>query len=76
MDIIAITISVNYSDILEHMLEQNSKILHKWFIVTTTADTKTITLLEKYKHTDKIHILRNVVGEICGVSCNFIKNLL
>lgn len=57
MDIIAITISVNYSDILEHMLEQNSKFLHKWFIVTTTADTKTIALLEKYKDTDKIHIL-------------------
>ena len=49
MDIIAITISVNYSDILQHILNQNLKFLKKWIIVTTTSDTKTIKLLEDYK---------------------------
>lgn len=46
MDILAITVCVNYDDLLEHMLEQNSKCLHTWFIVTSPEDTKTIHLIE------------------------------
>jgi hypothetical protein len=55
MEIIAITVCVNYSDILEFMLKQNIKFLKKWFIVTTKSDTKTIQLLENYN--EIIHIL-------------------
>ena len=46
MDIIAITVCVNYDDILEQMLVQNAKFLHTWFIVTSPEDTKTIHLIE------------------------------
>jgi hypothetical protein len=55
MDIIAVTVSVNYSDILEHMIIQNIQFLKKWFIVTAPEDKKTIDLLENYKH--KITVL-------------------
>lgn len=47
MIIFAITVSVNYDDILQHMIHQNSKFLDKWFIVTSQEDTKTISLIEK-----------------------------
>lgn len=46
MEIIAITVCVNYHDILAHMLEQNSKFLYKWIIVTSPEDKNTITLVE------------------------------
>ena len=46
MDILAITVCVHYDDILAHMLEQNAKFLHTWFIVTSPDDTKTIRLIE------------------------------
>jgi len=55
MDITAITICVNYSDILGYMIKQNIKFFKKWFIVTTVTDKKTIKLLETYK--DVVHIL-------------------
>ena len=45
MEIIAITVSVNYDDILQHMIHQNLKFLHKWVIVTSPEDTKTINLI-------------------------------
>ena len=48
MEIIAITVCVNYDDILTHMLQQNSKFLHRWFIVTSPDDTKTIQMIEKF----------------------------
>jgi hypothetical protein len=47
MEIIAATVSVNYSDILELMLHQNAKLLHTWIIVTSPEDTKTIELVER-----------------------------
>ena len=47
MEIIGITVSVNYADILEQMIEQNSKFLYKWFIVTSEEDTKTRELILK-----------------------------
>ena len=46
MEIIAITVCVQYDDILERMLEQNAKFLHTWFIVTSPDDTNTIRLIE------------------------------
>ena len=45
MDIIAITISVNYDDILIHMLKQNSQFLKTWYIVTSPTDKDTINII-------------------------------
>jgi hypothetical protein len=47
MDIIAITLCVNYDDILKHMLVQNSKFFKAWYIVTSPEDTKTVQLLKE-----------------------------
>ena len=46
MDIIALSVSVNYDDILKHLIEQNSKFFLKWFIITSPEDTKTIELIK------------------------------
>jgi len=45
MEIIGVTVSVNYSDILAFMLRQNAKFLHKWYIVSSPEDIKTAELL-------------------------------
>jgi len=45
MDIIGITVSVNYDDILIHMLKQNSQFLKTWYIVTSSTDKDTINLI-------------------------------
>jgi len=42
MHVIAITVCVNFSDILQHMIEQNSKFLKKWYIVTSPEDSETM----------------------------------
>lgn len=55
MEVIAITICLNYSHVLEHTIKQNSKFFKKWIIVTSISDTKTIQLLENFK--DIIHVL-------------------
>ncbi len=47
MEIIAVTVSVNYSDILAHMLHQNAKFFHTWLIVIDPADERTIELIEQ-----------------------------
>jgi len=47
MNIIALTVCVNYYDILKHMLKQNSKFFEKWYIITLHVDTNTINLIEK-----------------------------
>lgn len=46
MDIIAISVSVNYADILEQIIQQNAKLLHTWIIVTSPEDAKTIQVIE------------------------------
>ena len=56
MNIIAITICVKYSDILEQMIPQNLKFLHKWYIVTSPEDSKTRQLINKVDN-DKMEIL-------------------
>ena len=45
MGIIAITICVNYDDILKHMLNQNDKFLDMWYIVTSAEDKDTQKLI-------------------------------
>jgi hypothetical protein len=42
MNVVAITVCVNFSDILQHMIEQNAKFLKKWYIVTSPEDKETI----------------------------------
>lgn len=48
-DIIAITICVNYSDILKHVICQNIKFFRLWYIVTDENDTETIELINNFK---------------------------
>ena len=56
MEIIAISISVHYDDILQHVLDQNSRFLKKWIIVTAPEDEKTISLI-KNSGKENIHLL-------------------
>jgi len=44
--IIGITVSVNYTDYLTYILENNAKHLEKWYIVTSREDIKTINLIK------------------------------
>lgn len=48
MKLHAITVSVNYSDFLEHIIEPNKKVFDHWVIVTDTKDTKTKELCDKH----------------------------
>jgi hypothetical protein len=45
MDIIAITVSVNYDDILKHVIGQNAQYLKEWIIVTSPEDKATISVI-------------------------------
>lgn len=56
MDIIGITICVNFDDILFHTIDQNAKFLSKWYIVTDPNDSATLDLLTK-KNLPNIHVL-------------------
>jgi len=49
MEIITITVCVKYSDILEHMIYQNSKFFKKWYIITSPEDKNTQLLIENSK---------------------------
>ncbi len=40
-NIVAITVSVNYDDVLGIILPQNAKFFKKWYIITEESDTKT-----------------------------------
>lgn len=70
MEIVCITVSVNYSDILEHMIEQNSKFFKKWYIVTSPEDTNTIQLLE---HVAKQNIQLLLFDDFYKTGCTFNK---
>lgn len=48
MEIIAITVCVNYDDILKFMLEQNSELLKHWYIVTSPEDSSTKKTIEEF----------------------------
>jgi hypothetical protein len=47
-DIIAITVCVNYDDILKHTIIKNVIFFKMWYIITSIDDTKTIELIEKH----------------------------
>jgi len=50
MKLQAVTVSVNYSDFLVHMLEENAHLFDKWVIVTNHKDKATKELCDKYKN--------------------------
>ena len=50
VNITAITVSVNYSDLLQVCIEKNYTFFEKWYIVTDINDTKTQELCNKYKN--------------------------
>ena len=47
MNIIAITVSVNYNDILKHILNNNAQYLKLWYIVTSPDDKDTISCIQE-----------------------------
>lgn len=53
-NVIAITVSTNYSDILKHILDNNLKHFKKWIFITDKEDKDTINLLS---NNEKIEIL-------------------
>ncbi len=55
-DIICITISTNYDDLLNIILPQNHTFFKKWYIVTHKDDKQTIDCIHKYNK-DNIEIL-------------------
>lgn len=56
MEIIGITICVNFDDILFHTIDQNAKSLKEWYIVTDRTDSETVDLITK-KNLPNIHLL-------------------
>jgi hypothetical protein len=58
-NIIAITISTNYSDLLDIILPQNYKFFYKWIIVTDENDIETINIIKKYNFPNVIIIFFN-----------------
>jgi hypothetical protein len=48
LDIIAISVSTNYDDILNIVLPQNYKFFKEWFIITDKDDILTLDILIKY----------------------------
>jgi hypothetical protein len=55
-EIVAITVCVNYHDILYHIIDQNFKFLNSWYIVTSPEDISTINLI-KNKNLPNIKVL-------------------
>lgn len=47
--LVCITVSTNYSDILQHIISQNLKFIDKWFIITSESDRSTINLIKNNK---------------------------
>ena len=50
IDIIGITVSTNYSDVLPYVIKANKRFLKHWIFITDKNDTKTINILNKYKN--------------------------
>ena len=50
IDLIGITVSTNYSDVLPYVLKANKRFLKHWIFITSKDDQKTIDILKKYKN--------------------------
>ena len=48
MDIIAITVSTNYEDIIPHTIKHNKDFFKKWIFITDPSDKETIDILEQH----------------------------
>jgi hypothetical protein len=46
MDIIGITVCVNFDDIFANTIDQNAKLLKEWFVVTDPEDSATLALIK------------------------------
>jgi hypothetical protein len=55
-NMIAITVSTNYDDILKIIIPQNYTFFEKWYIITDENDKNTIKVIEDYGY-DNIHII-------------------
>jgi hypothetical protein len=49
-DVIAITVSTNYDDLLRIIMPQNAKFFKKWYIITMETDAKTIGLVREFNY--------------------------
>jgi len=58
-EIICITVCVNYSDILKHVIDQNLKFFKKWYIVSSTDDTETHDLVKKMNSSNLCLLIYN-----------------
>jgi len=50
MNIIGITICVNFDDIFAHTIDQNANMLKEWFVVTDPSDSATLALINEKNH--------------------------
>lgn len=55
MNIIAITVSTNYEDYLNLILQENYKFFKKWYIVTEKTDLNTQKLCDKYDNVETVY---------------------
>jgi len=55
-DLIAVTVSTKYEDILDIILPQNYKFFKEWFIITHENDEATLSVIKKYKF-DNVKVL-------------------
>jgi hypothetical protein len=56
MKLQCVTVSVNYSDFLYYVLEENKNLFDRWVIVTNTKDIATKELCDKYKKNNVVCI--------------------
>lgn len=70
IEIVAVTVAVNYSDILKHVLSQNCTFFKTWIIVTSSADKKTIQLI---KRSGKKNIKTLIYNDFYIDDCKFNK---
>ena len=50
--ITAITVCVNYDDLLQITLQQNHIFFDKWYIITSKEDTSTLEVIQKYNYSN------------------------
>jgi len=54
-NLIGITVSTNYSDLLPYIIEANYKYLKRWIFITDKDDKETIDILSKYSNIDILY---------------------
>lgn len=79
-DLIGITVSTNYDDILKHIIHQNQKFFEVWYIITEYNDTKTIKLIEDSGYSNIILLFYKFTDSICkfnkGGAIQHVQNLI